>query len=719
MAGFAALLIVSSAAFAQTASSGVASRKSVQIARTESAPSIDGQIGESEWSNAAIIDDLHQYRPNEFSEPSQRTTFYLMFDDDFLYVGAKAYESDPSSIVARQLVQGGTLEFDDNIGIILDPFDSHRTGYRFVVNPHGIRAEATYDNPTEHNFDWSGIWKARTSIGPDGWTAEMAIPFKTLNFDPDNGNWGLTVSRRLARKQEGIAWTSHNRDVNPGATGVATGFEGLTQGRGLDIVPTVVLNDSKDFSSNTSTSKLEPSLDVFYKFTPQLTGVLTLNTDFSATEVDDRQINLTRFSLFFPEKRDFFLQDADIFRFGNIEENGIPFHSRRIGLSDEGQPIDLIAGVKLTGRAGPWNVGVLDVLQDDFLQEDGSIVSQSNLFVGRVARNIMGESSIGAIVTSGSATDDTDNLLVGTDFRYRNTEALEGKTIEGELWYQQSDTDGVSGDEGAWGAGIALYNEDGLWGETGVRVFETNFNPALGFVNRTGVREYRLIGGVTKWPNRPRITKFRSFLIANLVTDTDGNLETREFHLFPFSIENQAGDEIELSIRNTKEVLIEDFEIVPGVTIPAGSYSFNQVEIDLSRASHRKFAPALEVEAGDFFDGKRVDTSIGASWRPNEHLYLDFRGVWSDVELPDGEFTTRLYQGRIDYAFNARWAWLNFIQYDNLSEGMSINSRLRWIPEAGREAFFVINRGFIRDSSGSFHSRSSELVLRINYTFRF
>ncbi len=709
-----AIIVLPSIVSAQIAQSGDISRKSVQMVRTEIAPKLDGKLDDPGWATAAILEDLQQFKPVEFAEPTERSRFYLMYDDDFLYVGAELYESNPDGIIARQLIHGGSLEYDDTAGILLDPFDSHRTGYLFLVNPHGIRNEATYDNPTEPNFDWTGIWNARTSIGPDGWTAELVVPFKTLNFDPDNRDWGLTVERRIVRKQESIAWTFHNQNVNPGATGIAKGFEGLTQGRGLDVVPTVALSESKDFMTGSSTFELEPSLDVFYKITPQMTAVLTVNTDFSATEVDEQQINLTRFSLFFPEKRDFFLQDADIFRFGNLEKNGIPFHSRRIGLSEDGQPIDLIAGIKLTGRAGPWNVGLVDVLQDEFAD-----VSQSNLFVARVARNILGESSIGVIVTSGSATTDTDNTLIGTDFRYRNTELLEDKTVEGELWYQKSDTDGVSGEDAAWGVGIGIDNENGFWGETGVRVFEANFNPALGFINRPGIREYRLKAGYTKWPGMPRISKFRLFITSDWITDTDGNLETRELQLRPVSIFNREGDEFEFSIKNTKEVLVDDFEIVPGVIIAPGSYSFTRYEIDLAREPHRKFAPSLEIEGGDFFDGRRLDTSIGAGWRPDEHLHVELKAEWSDVDLPGGAFTTRLYQGRLNYAFNSRWAWLNFLQYDNHSEEMSINSRLRWIPEAGHEAFFVINRGFTRDTSGNFHSRNSEIVLRINYTFRF
>ncbi len=243
---------------AQTVQSGEISRKSVQIVRTETAPILDGQLDDPAWADATVIDDLQQYKPIEFTEPTERSRFFLMYDDSFLYVGAELYESNPDDIIARQLIQGGSLEYDDTAGILLDPFDSHRTGYLLLVNPHGIRNEATYDNPTEPNFDWTGIWNARTSIGPDGWTAELAVPFKTLNFDPDNSDWGLTVERRIVRKQESIAWTFHNQNVNPGATGIAKGFEGLTQGRGLDVVPTVALSDSKDFMVGNATSELKP-----------------------------------------------------------------------------------------------------------------------------------------------------------------------------------------------------------------------------------------------------------------------------------------------------------------------------------------------------------------------------------------------------------------------------------------------------------------------------
>lgn len=693
-------------------------RKVAAIPRTETAPEIDGEISEAAWEDASVVEDLHQYRPQEGADPEHKTRFLFMFDDDFLYVGARAYDSDASAITARQMVQGATIGNDDSISLILDPFNSRRTGYRFMLNPLGVRREGTYDTPTEISWDWKGIWDARTQIDEHGWTAEIAIPFKTLSFNPNNGSWGVNFDRRTVRIQERSAWVSRNRTINASTSGLISGFNGLSQGLGLDVVPSISLISSRDIEVASPTFDAEPSLNVFYKITPSLTAALTLNTDFSATEVDDQEVNLTRFSLFFPEKREFFLQDADMFQFGNIDQNGMPFYSRRIGIDDDGQPVNLIGGAKLTGRMGPWSIGVLNVLQDEF-ETATAVVPETNLFVGRITRTVLGESSIGMIVTDGSASTDADNTLVGVDFRYRNTKLPNGKVLDGELWYQKSNTEGLTGNDSAWGAGVALSNENGFWGDTGIRVFDENYFPGIGFLNRPGVREYHLNGGYNKWLNGRRIDRFKSFVEARFTTDAGGSLESREIDLFPISILNPKGDKTELVISNTKEVLTQDFEIVPGVIIPPGTYTFSQIGAELAWASHRKFSPTLKLEAGEFYGGDQINTTVGAAWRPSEHLLVDIEAEWSDTKLPYGDFLTTLYRGKFDIAFNPRWAWLNVIQYENVSGELGLNSRLRWIPEAGREAYFVINHGFIRDSSRSFKTLTSEIVLKINYTFRF
>lgn len=342
----------------------VGADKVLAVARTATPPVIDGVLDDAVWANAPSINDMHQYSPVDQAEPSERTQVYVLYDSDNLYVAARMWDREPELITARQMVEGGSLRSDDSVGITVDPFNNNRTGYNFQVNPNSSRQDGTYETPTELNLDWDGVWFAEAAIDEHGWTAEFAIPFKTLNFNPDNSDWGFWFRRTIARRQEEIAWVSFNRRVNPGTTGTITGLTGLQQGRGLDVVPSVTMTGSREFDARESDTSMQPALDIFYNVTPSLSGVLTLNTDFSATEVDDRRINLTRFSLFFPEKRDFFLQDVNIFSFGGLVHNGIPFFSRRIGLSRTGQPVDLDIGAKLTGRIGRWNVGVLDIRQD-------------------------------------------------------------------------------------------------------------------------------------------------------------------------------------------------------------------------------------------------------------------------------------------------------------------------------------------------------------------
>ena len=694
--------------------------KTVQIFRTDTRPTLDGVLDDATWAQAASIEDFHQYEPVDHGEPTERTVVYVAYDDEYLYVAARMSDAEPAEIRARQMVQGQAMWFDDSFSVLLDPFNNKRTGYNFQVNPNGNRRDGVFETPTESNEDWEGIWHAEARIDDEGWVAELEIPFKTLNFDPNNSDWGFGVRRSIARRQEDIAWASFNRRVVPGSTGVITGLTGLQQGTGLDIVPSIVTSQQKNFETGLTDSQTDPSLDVFYNFTPSLKGVLTLNTDFSATEVDDRQINLSRFSLFFPEKRDFFLQDVDIFSFGGLARNGIPFHSRRIGLSDNGQPVDLEVGAKLTGRVGRWNVGVLDIQQDGFQGESG-FVDSSNAFVGRVAANILEESSVGMIFTDGDPQGNLDNSLVGFDFRYRNTGLPSGKTLEGELWYQQSDTEGVDTDQDAWGLRVASPNQEGFFGQLRYDTFESNFNPALGFVNRVGIERYDVAGGYNHRPvNHPWLRNLGADIRLEETDRIAGGLESRGIAVSILEVENHSGDEFGLAWRQDREVLFEDFEIADGVMIPIGDYEFDHFLIEAGGAEERAFAPDMELDVGDFFGGEILSAEVGFEWRPNRRLFLGVSYEYNDIELPGGDFITRLIQTELNIAFNVRWSWVNLIQYDNDSKSAGINSRLRWNPRAGQDLFVVLNHDF--DATGAFRglrSTGSQLSVKYTHTFRF
>jgi hypothetical protein len=349
-----------------------AREKSVRIVRAATPPIIDGVLDEDVWELAARVEDFHEIQPTEYAPAGERTVVYLLYDKDAIYIGARLYDRDPSQFTARIRRQGEEVFGDDWFSVLLDPFHERRTGYRFMTNPNGLRQEGLFQNIVEEQWDWEGIW----------YTASK------------NDTWGINFRRAIARRDERTGWVSRNRNSDPSSSGSVVGLEGLEQGVGLDIVPSLAVRRRRPFDGTASTSDTDPSLDVFYKLSPSLTSALTINTDFSATEVDDRQVNLTRFGLFFPEKRDFFLQDADIFEFGGLEQNGRPFFSRRLGLSDDGEPIDLEVGGKVTGRIGRFNIGALSVRQDEF---EG--LAADNATVARASANLLAESNVGLIET--------------------------------------------------------------------------------------------------------------------------------------------------------------------------------------------------------------------------------------------------------------------------------------------------------------------------------
>ena len=687
-----------------------------RISRTDTPPTLDGVLDDAAWEQATVIDDFHQFNPVDHAEPSERTIVYVAYDDDNFYVAARMYDSEPDQIRARQLVQGASSRWDDNFGIIIDPFNNKRTGYQFQTNPNGVRGDGTFETPTDLNRDWEGIWFNGTRIDEEGWVAEIAVPFKTLNFDPSNSDWGFTVERSISRKQEDISWSSYNRRVNPGSAGLVTGITGLRQGRGLDIVPSIVTSEARDFDSGATTSETEPVLDVFYNFTPSLTGVLTLNTDFSATEVDDRQVNLTRFNLFFPEKRDFFLRDVDIFSFGGLERNGLPFNSRRIGLDSRGQPVDLEVGAKLTGRVGRFNVGVLGVQEE--AHED---VASKNLFVGRVAANVLRESSVGLIMTEGDPNSNEDNSLVGLDFRYRNSNLPSGITLAGEAWYQATDTQGVDSEQDAWGVRLASPNTVGWEAEFGFQHIEENYNPALGFANRTGIEYLQTSAGHTRVTQGHRwlrsISHAFNFRNYDLIS---GGLQSRSVFFEPFELETNNGDEFGTQITYDREVLLEPFEISDGVVIPVGDYEFTRYGFEVAGANARTLAPSFEAGSGEFFTGDRLEMAAGLDWRPNDRLYLGVEYEYNDIKLPQGDFVTRLVQINANFAFNPQWSWLNLLQYDNESGSAGINSRLRWNPRAGQDLFIVLNHGFSAEQTfRGLDSTQSQFSIKYTQTFRF
>jgi hypothetical protein len=726
-----------------------ARQKTVRIQRVSERPVIDGDLSEEIWVRAPLVADFHQVTPVEFDAPTERTEVYVLYDRDALYIGARLYDAEPELINARILRQGQNINTDDRFFVHIDPFNSRRGGYLFGVNPNGVRYDGVFEGVTQRQFDWDGIWQAAARITPDGWTLEIEIPFKTLSFDPSQSTWRMNFARNIERKNEGMAWNSRNRQTDLSTMGDITGISQIQQGRGLDVVPSVSYHDRRAIGPVAAESATEPSVDVFYKITPQLNASLTVNTDFSATEVDDRQVNLTRFSLFFPERRDFFLQDVDIFLFGRLQQDGRPFFSRRLGINSAGQPVPLDVGGKVSGRIGRFDVGTLAVQQEAYRDPSNptEIVDATTALVGRVAANVLEESSVGMIVTSGDPTSNRDNSVAGVDFRYLNSQLLRGKSVEGDAWFQQSNTPGLDGDDTAFGLGVRFPSSTGWRGDVDYMRVEDNFYPALGFVRRTGIDDLGLEVGHT-W--RPRNTPIRTLFSGLNVTRIEYlddvfvqgeklDVQSQSINLQALNVEFNSQDSVSLSVSNSKEGLEDPFNISRGVVIPEGMYSFDSMNLSIRSGDQRAIGGGFFINDGEFYDGERFGVTTFIGWRPSRHFRTNLNYQYNEISFPgkgddllpsglprcttlDCAFITRVARLSLETIFSSRWSWVNLMQYDNVSHTIGVNSRLHWIPQAGREAFLVLNHN-LRDNplepETHFKTSFSEFTVKYSYTFRF
>lgn len=690
--------------------------KSIRAVYTDTPPTLDGVLDDSVWQQAAVVDDLHMVVPVEYAPPSEQSLIRVLYGNDALYFAARFYDSRPDGVSALVMRQGDASWGEDGFSIILDPLNQGRSGYMFDINPNGVRSQALFKNVTEQNWEWQAIWRGVARRDEYGWTAEVAIPFKTLSFDPVNDTWGINFTRWLGRRNERFGWVSHNRQQNPANSGQIVGLVGLQQGAGLDIVPGFRVGHIDDDATGREEDYFEPSFDAFYKVTPGLTASLTVNTDFAGTTADSRQINLTRFDLFFPEQRKFFLQDADIFEFGRIgKDSGKPFFSRRIGLTEDGAPIDMDVGGKLTGRAGPFDIGIIGVQQDPANQSD-----PDTLLVTRISANVLAESSLGVIATRGNPSSDLDNDLSGVDFRYLNTQMSRDRSVAGALWFQHTDTEGLAGDSAAFGASLDLPSRRGWQVETEWKEVQANYYPALGFVNRTGIREYEAELEYDWRPVGRWLRSITSGVDFWRVQTIDGELQSQEFRVSALELENQTADYVAFNYVASREVLTEPFEIFDGIVIPAGDYRFDSWCMEGTTGQHRRVSAEFSACNGDFYDGTITSAAPFLTWRPNAHFRFGAGVEWNDVDLPQGRFITRLASVRADLAFTSTWYWENFLQYDNVSESIGVNSIVRWVPEAGRDILLVLNRQLEDfDRNNRFNSLYSELTFKLGYTFRF
>ena len=699
-------------------------RPFLRAERTAVPPIIDGDLTDEVWTLGAPIRDLFVDQPVEGDPLPQKTEIRILYDDDALYVAAWCYDTEPDEITASLMRRDASPRNQDFIMILLDPFGERRSGYVFAVTPITTLWDALIEEAGSVNREWDSIWYAQARRNGEGWVVEIAIPLKSLNFPEDRSTWGFNIARGIARYNQTGRWANalpHAFLFDPGYFGDLGGLEGLEQGLGIDAVPALALRQIRNNSESRVNEEADPSLDLFYKITPSLTSVLTVNTDFSEAEPDKRRANLTRFSLFFPEQRNFFLQDAGIFNFGDFgtfrgpntrsKVNGQPFFSRRIALDEDG-PLSLRIGGKTTGRIGPLNVGMLSTRVEGHGEVNGKWLS-----VARGYLNVLEESRLGFIATYGSPDTNEHNKLYGGDFNYRSSSFLGDKILEGSLWAQKTSSPESKDRDAALGASLTYPNDRWNWRASATEI-QADFNPALGFANRRGIREYQ---GSLKRRFRPGGTIRRVDVGGDveLITGTDNDFESLTLNADLFFMETEKGDEGRVRVVYRREDLLEDFEIREGIIIPKDHYRFDRYNLKLDTSRYRQAELTVELEFGQFFTGTRVDILTSFEYRPSPHFSLLAEYEQFQVRLPEGDFTTRIARLGIDVAFSATISWRNLIQWDNETDELTVNSRFRWIIKPGRELFVILDPSFLREDRLRLTSTTTDLVLKLLWTFRF
>ncbi len=679
----------------------------------EEAPKIDGVTDDPAWKKATPVTDFFQREPNPGQPVSERTEVLVCYDLDRLYIAFRCNETDPTKITAKELARDVSLGEDDRVQVILDTFLDGRNGYWFQIGPRGSIGDALVsDNGAGFNKEWDGLWEGKAKIHSHGWDGELAIPFKTLSFQPNQPRWGMKLIRHIRRKLESSYWPVANLDTQRfqvSDSGLLDGLEGISQGIGLDVSPYAL--GGFDQAAGAGTDAVgDAGLDAFYQITPALKSALTLNTDFAQAEVDARQINLTRFQLFFPEKRDFFLQGSNYFTFGPSGTQLIPFFSRRIGLDALGNPIPIIGGAKLTGQIGRWNLGFLDIVDD---RSDRN----PNFLVGRVRRNIGSQSSLGMIVTSGNSLGPEDNQVVGADFRLASSTFRKNKNIGLSFFGLKSRTDGVNGADAAFGTEFT-YPNDYLNLTAGFHQIENNFTPGVGFVPRRDIRESYVRSALGPRPNRWGILQLLFELNFDYITNLDNRLLTREFTLSPLHVRFRTGDEVAFTTTRQYEHLDNNFGIHPYHTVPAGSYSFARHAITLQGAQRRNLWAGFRYRWGTFYNGDRRDVSLAFGYKVSVPLYLGLELDRNRVELLDGRFGTNISRLNANILFSPDITLYNFLQYDNLSRNLGWQSRLRWIIKPGNEILVVWNSKMY-DPLERYELTESTGRIKLRYNYRF
>ncbi len=706
----------------------LAQAPSVEVRPAASRIELDGKLDEPAWQAAAVV-KLTQQSPAPGATTPFVTDVRILTTKDAVYFGFRCVDPEPGKIAVHTMRRDGSLSGDDTVSIILDTFGDRRTGYFFQINSAGARVDGLISNAEGASLDWDGVWEARTARSSEGWTAEVMLPARSLTFDRSAGSWGLNLERYIPRERMALRWSSPTLDsfvYDLSRSGALTGIRDLEQGRGIEISPYLTGKTTDFFNPSGRSWRAAIGGDMSWRITPQLLSVFTVNTDFAETEVDARQINITRFPLFFPEKRAFFLEGANQFEFGlGLGTNFIPFFSRRIGLLG-GAQVPLNAGAKLNGRIGKWNIAMLDV-QTRGTSIGPTTIPSTNLLAARASYDVTPKLRLGTLVTHGDPTGLRSNTLAGIDAVWRTSTFMGNKNFYVGGWTAKSIGDVTPGSTAGWGYKIDFPNDLFDCAHT-LNQFGESLDPALGFLPRPGTR--RLTASCSYQPRPSKDGPFRwirqQFFENQFtrVTNANGFLESWSFFMAPINARFESGDRLEFNWYPQYEFLDTPFEVSSGVFIPPGRYRFTRWRVEAQSSPHRAVQFGHTTWFGTFYNGHLTQWENYLKWTaPRGKLQLELSTENNFGHLPAGNFSQRLWQLQSAYAWSPGLILTSFIQYDSESKNLGSNTRVRWTVKPGRDVFVIWNRGWrqalVHPDGLGLRPESDVIAVKVRWTWRY
>lgn len=736
-----AIAIVNLLVLVSLAGAASAQDKNVRAVRTDSPIQLDGYLREDAWKTAEPVTDFTQREPQEGSAPTEQTEVRILFDNDALYIGVVCHDSEPDKIVRKELMWDGDLEGDDIFTIVFDTFNDKRSGFYFSTNANGAMHDALIKNLEDTNDDWDGIWDVKARITDTGWTAEMVIPFMTLRF-PDNGNhdWGVNFMRSIRRKNEEVLWTAWGRQdgvLQISKAGTLTGLSGIKRGKLTEFKPYFLTGVEKNNGDDIDDT-YKYGIDVKYPLTSDLTLDFTTKTDFAQVESDKEKINLTRFNQEYPEKREFFLEGAEIF---DATQGSVKlFYSRNIGITPDPdrQAVPILGGVKLSGKSGRYNIGLVSMQTEEetVVTEDGTknVYPSTNYSAVRIKRDILKQSYIGFIGTSVNRTDKPDNSLTGSperdrfinrqsnymgavDFAYNTSEFMGNKNATVEGYIAGTSTPDLPGGNFAGRLRFDFPN-DLIDMYASYHSIGENFNPELGFLSRSGIQEYTTM---MKYMPRVKLPYIRKLAFEPLnisyTTDTGSKLLSRtiDYQLFGFVM--QSGDTFEFQKHYHYDYLDYDFNVFGKSTIPVGGYTYDHWMVQYQSVKSRAISFDLQSSWGGYYNGTRSFYVAACTYKVNRFLSLTPDLSYYDIDLKHDSFIARNTSMKIQTNLSTRLFSSAFVQWNNRNHDLNMNFRIHWIPKIGSDLFIAYNQ--LWDEEDDMRTLYNAGIVKVDYMVRF